>query len=121
MTKMVLMTDFAVARVCHDANRAFCSALGDQSQPLWEFAPPWQIDSAIAGVQVHRANPAMTPEGSHESWQAEKRRTGWTYGPVKDVEKKEHPCMVPYHELPPAQRMKDHLFGAIVRTLLHDE
>ncbi len=36
---------------------------------------------------------------------------------MKDAEKKEHPCFVPYAELPAKQRMKDHLFGAVVRTL----
>ena len=24
---------------------------------------------------------------------------GWTYGPARDDEKKEHPCLVPYEEL----------------------
>ena len=39
---------------------------------------------------------------------------GWKYGPVKDADKKEHPCFLPYHNLPLEQRMKDYLFGAIV-------
>ena len=33
--------------------------------------------------------------------------------PVKDSEKKEHPCFVRYEELPPAQRYKDTIFGAV--------
>lgn len=39
------------------------------------------------------------------------------YGEVKDGEAKTHPCLVPYEQLPPAQRLKDDLFAAIVRTL----
>jgi hypothetical protein len=35
-----------VARVCHEANRAYCQTLGDNSQPAWDDAPEWQKDSA---------------------------------------------------------------------------
>lgn len=31
-----------IARVCHEVNRAYCQALGDNSQPAWEDAPAWQ-------------------------------------------------------------------------------
>jgi len=43
---------------------------------------------------------------------------GWKYGPVKDVEKKEHPCCVEYHELPVDQKAKDFIFRAVVYELL---
>ena len=47
---------------------------------------------------------------------AEKVATGWKYGPVKNPDAKEHPCMVPYAELPPEQRRKDALYLAMVKT-----
>ncbi len=102
-----------IAAICHEANRAFCIALGDNSQPLWSEAPQWQIDSAVAGVKKHLAGD-VTPEGSHESWMAYKEAEGWKYGPVKDPEKKEHPCMVPYADLPAPQKQKDVIFTVIV-------
>lgn len=43
-------------------------------------------------------------------------QNGWTYGPVKDVEAKKHPNLVPYDELPPDQRAKDILFVNTVRA-----
>ncbi len=105
----------AAARAAHEANRAYCLALGDASQPSWDNAPEWQRSSAIKGVEgVLRGN---TPEQSHECWLEEKRATGWKYGPVKDPDKKEHPCFVPYSELPAAQRFKDHIFVTVVRTV----
>jgi hypothetical protein len=61
-----------------------------------------------------KASPDTTPEDSHKNWLAHKVKDGWVYGPVKDVEKKEHPCMVPYEELPLEQRVKDYLFRAVV-------
>jgi hypothetical protein len=106
--------------VCHEANRAYCYALGDTSQEEWASAPEWQRESAINGVQFHLDNPLANPIDSHWNWMREKIADGWIYGPVKDAEKKEHPCLVNYHELPLEQRRKDALFIGIVRALTND-
>lgn len=111
------MTNEQIAHIVHEANRAYCSSLGDLSQPFWEDAPHWQRSSAINGVEGIRSGRITKPSESHESWLAEKERTGWKYGPEKDPAKKEHPCFVPYSELPPEQRVKDSLFFAIVNAL----
>lgn len=105
----------ACARAAHEMNRAYCIAIGDTSQPTWEAAPDWQRTSAINGVRG--AIDGNTPEQSHMSWLAEKLRTGWKYGPVKDPEKKLHPCCVPYAELPPQQQKKDDLFTHTVALM----
>jgi hypothetical protein len=107
-----------IAQVCHEANRAYCVTQGDDSQPSWDDAPDWQRESAIAGVTGILDGRITSPEESHCSWLVHKTREGWTYGPVKCPEKKEHPCMVPYPELPAAQRRKDHIFHAIVNAWL---
>lgn len=106
-----------IARVCHEANRAYCIALGDDSQLPWDDAPGWQKESAIKGVRFILDNDNATPADSHNSWMLEKARDGWVYGEVKDPEKKTHPCFVPYEQLPVEQRAKDHIFGAIVRRM----
>jgi hypothetical protein len=102
-----------IARVCHEANRAYCLEMGDASQVPWNEAPTWQRDSARLGVQLHLAND-VGPEGSHESWMAQKIADGWQYGPDKDAEKKLHPCLVPFEQLPFEQQFKDRLFHGIV-------
>jgi RyR domain len=117
------MTDLSVeqiakiAMVCHETNRAYCQAQGDNSQPLWVDAPAWQRASAIKSVEFGLEG--HTPEESHESWLREKKRTGWMYGEMKDPDAQPptHPCILPYDELPPEQRVKDHLFMAIVSVL----
>ena len=106
-----------IARVCHEVNRAYCASQGDASQPAWEAAPDWQKDSAINGVLFHLANPDSKPSHSHDEWLREKAEAGWSYGPVKNPETKEHPCFVPYDELPREQQAKDYLFLAVVRAL----
>lgn len=106
-----------IARVCHEVNRAYCESLGDSSQPAWVDAPDWQKSSAINGVELHLANPDAGPEASHEAWMAEKIATGWTYGAVKDPETKQHPCIVPFADLPRDQQAKDFIFRAVVHAL----
>jgi RyR domain len=112
-----------IASVCHEANRAYCATLGDYSQPSWENAPEWQRQSAINGVIFHLAAHEMgktpPPSASHDSWLEEKRAAGWKYGPEKNPATKEHPCFVPYDMLPAAQKLKDYIFGAIVKAY-HD-
>lgn len=107
-----------IAQVAHEVNRAYCAALGDTSQPAWADAPEWQRESAAAGVDALMRNPQATPQQLHEAWMRHKAADGWTYGAAKDQAAKTHPCMVAYDELPEAQRVKDYLFGAAVRTLL---
>ncbi len=106
-----------IAQHAHEINRQYCISQGDDSQPEWKDAPDWQRDSAINGVKMHLANPDATPEDSHVSWMAQKDAEGWVYGDVKDPEAKTHPCMMPYADLPPAQRAKDYLFRSTVHQL----
>jgi hypothetical protein len=108
------------ARIAHELNRAYCLRLGDVSQVAWEEAPQWQRDSAVTGIKLHwnalDSGKELPPSASHESWLKEKAATGWKYGPIKDAERKEHPCFVPYEELPADQQTKDYLFGAVAKA-----
>lgn len=106
----------ACAAAAHMANRAHCRAIGDMSQLPWMDAPEWQKESARKGV-VGVVVDGNGPRESHASWLQEKADTGWKYGPVKDPDKKEHPCFVPYDELPPEQRAKDDVFVSTVRAV----
>lgn len=110
------MEKIEIARVAHEVNRAYCHALGDNSQPTWEDAPQWQKDSAILGVELHM-NEEHGPEASHAAWMAQKVADGWIYGPEKDPACKVHPCMVPFDQLPLEQQAKDFIFRAVVRAL----
>jgi hypothetical protein len=109
-----------IAVVCHEANRALQTVDPD---PTIAVSPPWDLEkaetreSAIQGVQAHLDDPTLTPEQSHQIWCEFKEDHGWKLGPVKDNDKKEHPLLVPYSELPAKQQIKDALFSAIVRTL----
>ncbi|GAA4493492.1 RyR domain-containing protein [Pseudaeromonas paramecii] len=104
----------AIAKKCHEMNRAYCQAMGDDSQLPWTEAPEWQRQSAVNGVLFHIEHPEAGPDASHNSWMDEKLADGWEYGPIKDPELKRHPCIVPFTSLPKEQQAKDSLFKAVV-------
>ena len=106
-----------IAQVCHEANRAYCQSIGDNSQPAWNDAPQWQIESAMKGVEFHQTHPDADASASHESWLKEKLDNGWTYGEEKDAEAKTHPCIVDFADLPVEQQIKDHIFRSIVHGM----
>lgn len=107
----------AIAKVCHEANRAYCEKLDDFSQEPWEEADWWQRKSAIEGVRERLSNPSGTPESRHRAWLQAKADDGWSYGEVKDADAKTHPCFLPWNGLTPKQKRKDALFLAIVDAL----
>ena len=109
-----------IAHVCHEANRALQVTAGEGDiSPHFMEAPEWQVQSAYEGVQA--ALDGQTPEQLHESWCRYKIEDGWKYGATKDPVAKLHPCLVPYSKLPESQRIKDHVFQAIVGAFASTE
>ena len=43
----------------------------------------------------------------HDVWAQGRMAEGWTYGEERDDQRKTHPCLVPYEELPDAEREYD--------------
>ena len=43
----------------------------------------------------------------HEIWAEGRVKEGWIYGPKRDGDKKETPCLVPYAELPESEKEYD--------------
>ncbi len=105
----------ACARAAHEANRAFCIAIGDDSHPHWEHAPEWHHRSLRVGVMG--AISGATPEQLHQSWMAEKLAAGWCWGPTKDPVAKRHPDLLPYGSLPAEQKAKEAIFWDVVRAV----
>ena len=46
-------------------------------------------------------------ENAHDVWAVERMAQGWKYGPKRDDDKKENPCMVPYSQLPESEKVFD--------------
>jgi hypothetical protein len=105
-----------IAKIAHEANRAWCEFNGDFTQPTWEDAPEWQKSCAVLGVKFHLDNPDATDGAVHEKWMKERLAIGWKWGAEKDVEQMTHPCLMPFKDLPPGQQFKDKLFCSMVRA-----
>jgi len=106
-----------IAKVVHQANKAYCEELKDFSQVPWEQADDSIKASVESGVREVLADPGITAEESHSNWMEFKLNAGWTHGPIKSEHLKEHPCLVPFDELPEEQQIKDKLFIAIVNAI----
>lgn len=90
----------------HEANKEIQQQTGEFIPQLSEHL----TKSILDGVYFVLENPNCTPEQQHNNWCYFKRADGWRYGPEKDFERKEHPCLVPYSELPEIQQRKDAVF-----------
>ena len=43
----------------------------------------------------------------HEIWAKTRMEQGWTYGEVRNDNLKQHPCLIPYEDLPEEEREYD--------------
>lgn len=69
---------------------------------------PHPID--VSGIELPQELTALAEalaENVHDTWAKGRMDDGWTYGPVRDDAKKQHPCLVPYAELPESEKAYD--------------
>lgn len=45
----------------------------------------------------------------HERWASQRIAEGWTYGAKRDDDRKTHPCLVPYEQLPENEKEYDRI------------
>lgn len=113
------MTSEQIASIVHQANRRLQHIQGDPNPSEdWDDETPELQRTCIEGVE--QALLGAGPEELHAAWVEHLKEHGWTWGPVKDRELKQHPCLCPYAQLPANQQLKDALFLAIVGTLTQD-
>lgn len=46
-------------------------------------------------------------EHAHEVWSIGRIKDGWTFGPKRDDATRQHPCLVPYDQLPESEKDYD--------------
>ena len=58
-------------------------------------------------------------ENVHATWAEKRLAEGWRYGPERNDAGKEHPCLVPYDQLPEEERDYDRATArAVIDALL---
>lgn len=113
------ITPEQIAGVIHEANRQLRLALGESPGPHWMECDHQHRESVINGVLA--AQEGASPQELHEEWVRFKTAQGWTKGPHRDHSRRQHPCMVPYADLAPAQQLKQEMFHAMARALSYGQ
>jgi ryanodine receptor 2 len=71
---------------------------------------PRPIDTS--GVQLPAELAALTErlaEHTHDLWAAQRIHDGWTYGPSRNDQLKQHPSLVPYKDLSESEKEYDRI------------
>lgn len=76
-----------------------------------DFLPPFPEELQALKEQL--------AEHVHDVWAAGRRAQGWIWGPHRSDERKEHPCLVPYEQLPEEEKEYDrHTAEETIRFIL---
>lgn len=74
---------------------------------MQDYIPkPVDTDDIELGKELEDLVEAMA-KNVHEVWAKTRIEQGWSYGAERNDEKKYHPCLVPYEELPDAEKKYD--------------
>lgn len=69
---------------------------------------PTPIDTtAVELTEDIRQLTERLAEHTHDTWATQRLADGWRFGPLRDDAKLEHPCLIPYAELPDSEKEYD--------------
>lgn len=72
-----------------------------------EYTPqPIEIDDVRLPAELDELTERLA-KNVHEVWAKNRIDDGWTYGAERNDETKQHPCLLPYEELPESEREYD--------------
>lgn len=106
-----------LARVSHEIVRGYREAIGDGTCPPWVQTTKDERMAAAQQVVTVLKFPALTAAELHSGFVDTMRDRGWTFGEVMDEEKKTHPLLVDYDQLPLQNRIEDALFCNTIRAI----
>jgi hypothetical protein len=109
MTAETTLTARDLGRLMHALRREIALMFGGNVPPAWEDSACTEAMKASSerGALAMLVNPDMTAEEEHNRWWDERKKQGWTYGPVRDNARKIHPMMKQFTELPLGEQLKD--------------
>lgn len=90
---------------------------GAEPRTDWWFLPEDEQAMTMQAVTALRDAPEISPQQNHERWVEIMLERGWTIGPEVDLDRKEHPFLIPFEELPPAAKRMNYANYLIVLVL----
>lgn len=77
---------------------------------------PKPIDTSAAALNEEILKlTELLAKNAHDIWARQRLAEGWRYGPIRDDAEKQHPCLVPYEDLPESEKQYDR--NAAMETL----
>lgn len=102
-------------RAAYEASRAWCHSIGDDShKPFDDLSTAEKAPIRESVIGILQGN---IPEQIHEDWRRRKIADGWSYGSEKDEERRSHPALLPYAELPLEQRVKNDIWRGVTQLM----
>jgi hypothetical protein len=68
---------------------------------------PQPIDTSAADLNPLQPLLEALARNAHEIWARERMKDGWSWGPARNDERKQHPCLVSYDDLPESEKAYD--------------
>lgn len=82
-------------------------------EPWTEREEPFKVQFRTVIAKMCSTSEKYHPEDLHDDWVLAYEQMGWKYGPVRDIEAKTHPDMVPFGDLEQREQDKDAVFIAL--------
>lgn len=77
-----------------------------------EYVPkPMDTSQVALPEELHQLLEQFA-KNTHEVWAAQRIQAGWRFGEKRNDEAKEHPCLVPYEDLPESEKQYDRATAA---------
>ena len=109
-----------VARIIHSLVREYNFLVYGENYPnsaKWKDLSE-EFTISLKNAIINESNrPSISNQLSHSRWMRDRKNQGWKYSEVLDREKKLHPNLVPYKDLPNSEKFKDFLFKNLVKYL----
>jgi len=112
------LTNDDIAQISYETARAWSRVTGGERLPSWGSLSDREKRRAISDAERLRPPPEATLAEWHAARVAEMKADKWVYGEKKDTDRKVHPCLVPFEDLPRSEIVKIGLFIKLTRSLL---
>lgn len=74
---------------------------------MTEYIPRPIDTSAVELPEEIKQLAELLAKNTHEVWAQGRMAQGWSYGERRDDERRLHPCLIPYEELPESEKEYD--------------
>lgn len=115
-TNRAVLTPLIIAEICLNAVSVHAQAFGG-TVPKWNEALQEQQQQAVDEVLCYLNRPEATPYQLHGGWIQDMLDAGWSRGNEFSAERKLHPGLVPFVDLPAERQAEKLLVHELVRQL----